>query len=78
VIRVCRFYSNCVADAGLVALLAKCALRVRHPGHTAIQTVEHHGAKNANRRFMKAPIHRHHDAIKTAKQGRQGKKLGRM
>jgi hypothetical protein len=51
-------------------------LRVGHAGHSAIQTVKHHGAKHPNGGHVKTAIHGHHDGIKATEQGCQREQVG--
>lgn len=50
-------------------------MRIGHPGHTTIQAVEDHGAKNTNRSQVKATIDCHHDRIEAAKERCQSEQI---
>ena len=58
-----------------VHLLAERALRVGHARHAAVQTIEHHGAKNAVNRQLETTVDGHHHRIKAAEQGRQREQI---
>ena len=61
-----------------VVLGAERALCIGQPGHATVQSIEHHGHEDRDRRHLVMPIHGRSDGIEPGEQGRRREQVGQQ
>ena len=61
-----------------VVLGAEGTLGIGQTGHAAVQTIQHHGHKDRNRRNLEVSVHGRGDGIEPGEQGRRREQVGQQ